>query len=104
MIMKNRTESAHTAEELIENIRELISEAEATISGNVVEKSSETLAELRSRLEAGLDRLNGYYAQAKEKVVETAKATDETVRSHPYETAAIALGVGVLLGALIRRR
>ena len=37
------------------------------------------------------------------KVVAGARATDETIRAHPYESLAIALGVGVLLGALIRR-
>src|SRR4051812_38791151 len=104
MIMKNRTESSHTAEELIENLRSLIAEAEATLSGDVVEKSNETLAELRSRLESGLNRLNGYYSQAKQRVVAGAKVTDDTIRTHPYESAAIALAVGVLLGALIRRR
>jgi len=28
---------------------------------------------------------------------------DSAIRAHPYESLAIALGVGVLLGALLRR-
>jgi ElaB/YqjD/DUF883 family membrane-anchored ribosome-binding protein len=51
-----------------------------------------------------LDKLNDYYGTAKEKVVAGARRTDETIRSHPYESLAVALGVGVLVGALIRRR
>ena len=33
-----------------------------------------------------------------------AKATDEAIRDHPYQSIGIALGVGVLLGLLLRRR
>ena len=42
--------------------------------------------------------------KSKESVKETAKKTDEAIRSHPYESIGIAFGVGVLIGVLIGRR
>lgn len=44
------------------------------------------------------------YGVARKKVVSGARQADDAIRSHPYESLAIALGVGVLLGALIKRR
>jgi ElaB/YqjD/DUF883 family membrane-anchored ribosome-binding protein len=100
----NATSTAQeSAEQLLENLRTLVSEAEATLAGGAAEKSEELLSDLRSRLEAGLDRLNEYYGQAKRRVAAGARSTDATIRSHPYESLAVALGVGVLVGALIRR-
>jgi len=45
------------------------------------------------------ERLTDLYDSAKEKVTEGARRTDEAIRAHPYESLAIALGVGVLIGA-----
>lgn len=87
----------------MENLRTLISEAEQVVSNGVSTTSSHVVADLRERLEAGLEKLNGYYGDAKDKVVAGARRTDETIRTHPYESLAVALGVGVLIGALIRR-
>ena len=42
--------------------------------------------------------------KSKESVKETAKKTDEAIRSHPYESMGIAFGVGILVGVLIGRR
>jgi ElaB/YqjD/DUF883 family membrane-anchored ribosome-binding protein len=102
--MKSRSRSAESAEEVLENLRSLIVEAEGLIGSGVTNTSSEILEDVRSRLSDGLDKLNDYYGTAKEKVAAGARRTDETIRSHPYESLAVALGVGVLVGALIRRR
>ena len=103
--MKNRhdTSTAETPEQLIEHISRLMAEAEAMISGPVTEQAGGKLAEIKERLETAREQLTVAYGQARKNVVAGAKYTDETIRSHPYESLAIALGVGVLLGALIRR-
>ena len=41
---------------------------------------------------------------AKERAVEQAKAADQLVRSRPYQTIGVAIGLGVLIGALASRR
>ena len=103
--MKNRHDSAatETPEQLVEHISRLMSEAEAMIAGPVTEGATSKLAEMKEKLEAARDQLTEVYGRARKGVVAGAKYTDETIRAHPYQSLAIALGVGVLLGALIRR-
>lgn len=99
--MKNRTATESPAQ-LADNLRALIAEAERALAEGG-EQTGEHFADLHARLEAARDRVASLYADAREKVVHGAKQADETIRSHPYESLAIALGIGVLLGALLRR-
>lgn len=39
-----------------------------------------------------------------EKTTASARATDRTIRQHPYESLGIAFGLGLLVGVLINRR
>lgn len=103
--MKNRHESstAETPEQLIEHISRLMAEAEAMITGPVTEQAGGKLADIKERLENAREQLTEAYGKARKSVVAGARYTDETIRTHPYQSLAIALGVGVLVGALIRR-
>jgi ElaB/YqjD/DUF883 family membrane-anchored ribosome-binding protein len=115
--MKNRQDTgttAETPEQLIEHISRLMAEAEAMIAGPVAEQSGTKLASIKERLELARqqltqvygrarDSLTDVYGRARTNVVAGAKYTDETIRTHPYQSLAVALGVGVLLGALIGR-
>jgi ElaB/YqjD/DUF883 family membrane-anchored ribosome-binding protein len=115
--MKNRTETgttAETPEQLIEHISRLMAEAEAMIAGPHTEQAGGKLANIKERLEAAREQLTDVYGRARMQIADAydrardnvnagAKYTDETIRTHPYQSLAIALGVGVLLGALIRR-
>jgi ElaB/YqjD/DUF883 family membrane-anchored ribosome-binding protein len=42
--------------------------------------------------------------RAEEKAVERAKAADRVVRDYPYQTIGLALGLGLLIGILARRK
>lgn len=110
----NAAETAETPEQLIEHISRLMAEAEAMIAGPHTEQASGKLASIKERLEAAREQLTDVYGRARESITDAygrartnvvagAKYTDETIRTHPYQSLAIALGVGVLLGALIRR-
>lgn len=44
------------------------------------------------------------HAQGVESAKAAARKTDEAIRAHPYESLGIALGVGFVLGALLRRK
>lgn len=98
--MNSRYESPqairHDAHTLAEDARALI-EATANVA-------DEKITEARERLTEALERGKMTYARVKEKAVESAKAADETIRTHPYQTAGVTFGVGVLLGVLIARR
>ncbi len=102
--MKNRHDSAtETPEQLIEHISRLMAEAEAMISGPVAEQSSSRLTDIKNRLEGAREQLGDFYTKARKNVIAGAKVTDQTIREYPYYSIGVALGVGVLLGALIRR-
>ena len=62
------------------------------------------VAEARKRLAAALESGKEIYGRVRDKAVEKAKAVDETVHEHPYQTMGIAFGVGVLIGVLVTRR
>ena len=59
---------------------------------------------LRSRFEAAQERFGDFCVDAKKKIISGAKRTDEVIRSNPYQSLAIALGVGLLLGVVVARR
>jgi ElaB/YqjD/DUF883 family membrane-anchored ribosome-binding protein len=102
--MKNDSVSkAETPEEVAEHISRLMDEAEAMLVGPVSDRVASKFGDLRERLEHLQTKAADAYGDARKKMVAGAKVTDETIRSHPYESLAIALGIGVLLGALIRR-
>src|ERR1044071_9265829 len=102
--MKAQTDaSTQTPEEILNELRAVVAEAEK-ILGNTSDMQSEgTMAALRERVDAAQERLAGLYEEAKRRVTAGAQYTDETIRANPYESLAIALGVGVLLGAVIGR-
>ena len=51
-----------------------------------------------------VDDLKTIIQRAEEKTVERAKAADQVIRTHPYQTIGIAFGLGLLVGLLARRR
>jgi ElaB/YqjD/DUF883 family membrane-anchored ribosome-binding protein len=104
--MKNRHDAgttAETPEQLIEHISRLMAEAEAMITGPVAEQAGDKLADIKDRLESARAKLGDFYSRARRNVVAGAKYTDQTIREYPYYSLGVALGVGVLIGALIRR-
>jgi ElaB/YqjD/DUF883 family membrane-anchored ribosome-binding protein len=84
---------AHT---LAEDARALL---EAT-----AEVADEKVAEARKRLEIALAESKTSLYRVREKALQSAKAADQAVRRHPYESIALAFGVGALVGCLIARR
>lgn len=93
-----------TPEEIVEHISRLMSEAEAMLEGPVSAHAGEKVDRLRAQLETLQSKLTQAYGVARDKAVAGARTTDLAVREHPYTTAVVALGVGVLLGALLCRR
>jgi len=102
--MKNTHTKEHTPKELLSELQALVGEAEAMMVNSVTEHSSEALSNLRERFSAAQERFSDLYDGAKKKVVAGAKYTDTAIRENPYQTMAIALGVGVLVGVLVGRR
>jgi len=101
------TDSRLVRERVMTDLRTLASDAEALLkatAGDVSDKAKEA----REKLTAGLERAKSTYADLQNRGIESAKAAakkaDATIRSHPYESIGVAFGVGLLLGALLRRK
>ena len=103
--MKNHKDSAaQSPEDLLNDLRTLVSEAEKMMGDSLTEHSSEAVSALRARFDAAQERLGELYAGAKKQVAAGARYTDETIRANPYQSIAIAAGLGLLAGVLLGRR
>jgi ElaB/YqjD/DUF883 family membrane-anchored ribosome-binding protein len=103
--MKNNRSNvleAETPAQLLETLRQLVVETEQLLD-NAGEHAGEKITELRARIDRASDSLHEFYGTARRKIIASARRADETIRAHPYESLAATLGVGVLLGLLIRR-
>ena len=102
--MKNNKATAQTPEDLLNDLRALVSDAEKMLGESLSEHSTEAMSALRSRYDAAQERLGEMYDGAKKRVVAGAKYTDTAIRENPYQSIAIAAGVGLLVGVLLGRR
>ncbi len=71
-----------------------------TTSGQAGERTKE----IRARLASAMESAKAATRRVQEKAKEAAKATDHSIREHPYESIGVAFGVGLLLGVLLGRR
>lgn len=81
----------------------LSDEAKALLSATIG-VSDEKVSEARKRLSAALDRSKEAWARVQDRAVQGAKATDHTIRTHPYQAIGVAFGIGALLGVILSRR
>lgn len=73
-------------------------------SDDVGDKVKEARARISDALARAKTTCADLQNQGVESVKAAAKKTDDTIRAHPYESIAVAFGVGVLLGVLFRRK
>jgi ElaB/YqjD/DUF883 family membrane-anchored ribosome-binding protein len=92
-----------TPNALRNDARTLADDARALLDATA-QITDEKVAEARQRLAEALNSGKQTYARLQEKAKQGAQVADEAIRSHPYESLAIAFGVGTLLGVLITRR
>lgn len=102
--MNNSKTNTQSPKELLEELQQLVAEAEAMVGGSSAEQSDETLDSLRTRFSEAQERMTHIYEGAKGRIVAGAKCTDSAIRENPYQSLAIALGVGLLAGILLGRR
>ncbi len=103
--MKNNNDTAaQTPKELLNDLRTLVSEAEKMMGDSISEHTGDAVNALRARYEAAHERMGELYSGARTKVIAGAKCTDEAIRENPYQSMAIAAGVGILVGVLLGRR
>ena len=94
--MKKHTAEYHDLQSLPDEAKALV-----TATADVVE---EKVIAARERLSAALERGKEAWNAVQTKAVESAKATDKTIRKNPYQSIGVAIGVGALLGLWLARR
>ncbi len=95
--MKKHTSTVTTdLEDLAEDAKALLA-----ATGHLAE---EKVVEARKRLAAALEKGKETWERVQDRAIEGARATDEAIRVHPYQSVGIAFGVGALLGYLLARR
>ena len=94
------THKTHQTEEAGEHLME-DAQALLTATAHVAE---EKVVEARKRLTAAIERGKEAWNNVQEKAIAGAKATDQVIRDNPYKALGIALGVGAIIGYLLRRR
>ena len=92
---------------MMADLQALADDAEALLRATV-DDGTEKVREARAKITAALERAKTTFAEFQEQATDSAKAaakkTDDAIRAHPYESIAVALGVGILLGVLLRRK
>ena len=107
--MKTKTTpSAQTPDALLADLHTLVSEAEKMIGESISEPAADAVESLRARFAVAQESLGEMYATAKHKTVAAAQTaahtTDHAIRANPYQSLAIAAGVGLIIGVLLGRR
>ncbi|HVU35312.1 MAG TPA: hypothetical protein VHE61_17885 [Opitutaceae bacterium] len=92
-----------TPSTLLDELRALVTQAEQMIGQTQTEPEADVLGGMRARFDAAQERLSGLYQDARKKIVAGAKSTDDVIRANPYQSIAIAAGIGLLVGVLAGR-
>lgn len=98
---------AITKEKLVDDVKVVLHDADVLLretAGQIGDKAKDA----RERLERGVrlakERLADIQQQSVEQAKVAAKATDEFVHDHPWQSVGIAFAVGALVGLVISRR
>ena len=100
----NKEDTTQTPGELLHNLQALVAEAEAMVADSATGHASHAIDSLRSRFVAARESVADAYTGARKKVIAGAKYTDATIRDNPYQSLAIAAGIGLLVGVILGRR
>jgi ElaB/YqjD/DUF883 family membrane-anchored ribosome-binding protein len=94
-------------ERLMADLGAIAADVEALLRVTV-DDTSDKAKETRARLTAALEKARATCQELQSQGVASARAAvnkaDQAIRAHPYEAIGIALGAGILLGALLRRK
>lgn len=96
-----------TKEKLIDDLKVVLHDADVLMretAGQVGDKAREARARLERGMAAAKDRLAEIQKNSVEQAKEAAKATDQYVHEHPWQSVGIAFAMGALIGIVIGRK
>ncbi|MGZ4961451.1 MAG: DUF883 family protein [Limisphaerales bacterium] len=89
--------------DLSHELKELAEQAEALV-GARGDDVNEKAKEIRDRLASALESIQETFGIVEEHAGEALKQVDKSIRQNPYPALAIALGVGLAAGVLLKRK
>lgn len=92
-----------STEQIMEDLQNLAADAEVLLASTGEVAGSKASA-AREKLMAAIETAKNTCKKLEKKAVAGAKATDQAIRTHPYESMFVALGLGIVIGLLIRRK
>jgi ElaB/YqjD/DUF883 family membrane-anchored ribosome-binding protein len=96
-------QTTHRTQGTEETGEHLMEDAQALLAATA-HVAEEKVVEARKRLTAAIEKGREAWNNVQEKAIAGAKATDQVIRDNPYKALGIALGVGAIIGYLLRRR
>jgi ElaB/YqjD/DUF883 family membrane-anchored ribosome-binding protein len=90
-------------EKLIEDLKSVVHDGQELLRAGAQELG-ERGSEARERLSDALESAKDMGRKLQKQTINGAKATDRVIRENPYQSLAIAFGLGLLLGIVINRR
>ena len=103
--MSDPTEQTRT--KLVDEFSNVLSEAEDMLK-RAANETGEKARDLRSQVEAKLLtarlRMQELQGQAMDRAKDAARATDDYVHEHPWQSIGIAAAIGLLIGLMMNRR
>ncbi len=103
METRSTGEIQESTEKLLQDLRAVVHDGEELLKAGANELNERGLA-ARERLAAALEVAKETRRKLEERALAGARATDQLIREHPYESIGIAFGVGLLIGVLINRK
>ena len=88
---------------LVQDLKNVVRDSEQLLAA-VSDATGEKAEALRERLSESLASAKQTCCKLEQKAKDGAKAADEIVRDHPYQSIGVALAAGVVIGALIARK
>jgi ElaB/YqjD/DUF883 family membrane-anchored ribosome-binding protein len=98
------TTTTHRIHEEAKEVGEHLMEDAQALLMATAHVAEEKVMEARKRLAAAIETGKETWNQVQKKAIAGAKATDEVIRENPYKSLAVALGLGFVIGYLLRRR
>lgn len=103
----SETDNVVMKDRLIHDFKSMLGDFESMLRDGA-SQLGEKATEARQQIDQNLRRLKGQLEDVEGRVFErskvVAKATDDLVHDHPWESAGVAFGIGLLIGILVNRR
>jgi len=92
-----------STEKLLRDLKAVVHDGEELLKAGARDLSARGRA-ARERLSAALEMAKDTQHRLQSSALSSVRATDDFIRAHPYESLGVAFGIGLLVGALSRRR